>query len=385
MIRKSENHKHTSSYETLDDSETIDRQNLGRGQRSKRLVIGPANHAGQAREWCLAVTRELGIEAASIDSARVPLFRSRHHKNATHILPYHRLTPNAARRLLVHRFLRDATSIAIDGYIPLYGDPKSGNLLEDVRKIERRGQGVVLIAHGSEVRDPTLHMDRLAYSHFRTGDSAWRNTLGNRAARNRTVAAEARVPLLVSTPDLLLDLPNATWLPITVRTDRWTSSAQVLERRKLRVLHVPSARRPSIKGTDHIHPTLKRLAAEGLIDYFTSDFMPRNELRAIVREADIVVDQLLVGSFGVAAVEAMAAGRLVVGNIAPDVRDLIGFNVPIVDATPDSFADVIRQILNNASDYRETAAAGVVYTQSHHSGNRSARILAQALEWHLSP
>ena len=44
--------------------------------------------------------------------------------------------------------------------------------------------------------------------------------------------------------------------------------------------------------------------------------VPHTELVEMVKSADIVVDQLLLGSYGVFACEAMAAGRVTVGHIA---------------------------------------------------------------------
>ncbi len=95
-----------------------------------------------------------------------------------------------------------------------------------------------------------------------------------------------------------------------------------------------------MKGTQLIAPVLERLAERGTIDFRYVEGVAAADMPALYGEADIVLDQFRIGSYGVAACEAMAAGRVVVGHVSPAVRSHVlratGLELPIVEATPDS-------------------------------------------------
>jgi hypothetical protein len=107
--------------------------------------------------------------------------------------------------------------------------------------------------------------------------------------------------------------------------------------------------------------------------------VPHAQVPELVASADVVVDQVMTGSYGVAAVEAMAAGRLVVGNVAPEVRALVPDPVPVVDAPPERLESVLRQILSDPSSYHATAVEGVQFAHRWHDG----RAAALALDTHF--
>ena len=71
-----------------------------------------------------------------------------------------------------------------------------------------------------------------------------------------------------------------------------------------------------------------------------------------------MVDQLLLGSYGVFACEAMAAGRVTVGHVADHVRDLLPTDLPIVEATPDDLSEVIERLVAEREEARKIADAG---------------------------
>src|SRR5947199_333673 len=69
------------------------------------------------------------------------------------------------------------------------------------------------------------------------------------------------------------------------------------------VLHAPSNRRR--KGTDHVIAACEQLP----VDLEIVEGLPHDEARRHFERADIVVDQLNAGWYGVFALEAMALGK----------------------------------------------------------------------------
>ena len=67
-----------------------------------------------------------------------------------------------------------------------------------------------------------------------------------------------------------------------------------------------------MKGTHLIEAPIRALAERGTVDYRGMTGVPAASMPAIIGDTGIVLDQCRLGSYGVAACEAMAAGRVVV-------------------------------------------------------------------------
>ena len=99
------------------------------------------------------------------------------------------------------------------------------------------------------------------------------------------------------------------------------------------ILHAPSSRRR--KGTEHV-----LAACEGLdADLVLVEGLDHREAFERYREADIVVDQLNAGWYGLFAIECMALGKPVVTFLHDEAvrrtEQELGVTVPIVSATKD--------------------------------------------------
>jgi glycosyltransferase involved in cell wall biosynthesis len=221
-------------------------------------------------------------------------------------------------------------------------------------------------------------MARYEYSLFRVANDEWVDRLRALSSLNRGRVSER--PTFVSTPDLLLDAPEAHWLPLAIDVPSWSTRRPALESRVPVVLHLPSRRDPPIKGTQYIDAILRELHVKGRIEYLSPTAAPHSEMWDLVRRSDIVVDQILTGSYGVAAIEAMAAGRLVIGYLFDEVRALMPEPPPIIDATPTSFGTVMDRLLDELDDYRAIAQQGVVFAERWHGGQASADSLSTFLD-----
>jgi hypothetical protein len=351
--------------------------------RSPSLAIGPANYAGQAYHWADALQTHCRVDAHSFAPVAMPFGRRGNgafqfpvHRR----LPHHRTVTSVGRRIRMARVLKGVTHVAIDGFLPVYSRFDRADLEGDVRKLRKRGLKVALIAHGSDIRDPDLHMARYGFSFYRNAPDDWVDTLRRKARTNRELARSLGMDLFVSTPDLLLDAPHATWLPLCVDADQWANREPVLKSSVPRVLHIPSRRNPPIKGTEIIDPILRRLADEGRIDYKSPASANHSRMPDLVRSTDIVVEQILVGSYGVAAVEGMAAGRLVVGFVGSETRARIPDDLPIIDARPADFETVLRSVVANRADYIDIASSGPSFVERWHTGRASSLALERFIK-----
>jgi hypothetical protein len=344
-----------------------------------RLLVAPVNWAGQGRQWARAVQEFLpGVGALNM-AYRLP---------SDFAFPADSVVP-AGVYVLSRRWQRAQFAAVRGGFthvlIEAERQPFGAVLDESVRyqvdRLRRAGIRVAMVCHGSDIRLPRRHAANNPDSPFHRSILAGTAQLEGDVRRNRALLTRLGLPVFVSTPDLLLDVPEATWLPVVIEVDAWATTSAPLTARVPVVAHAPS--RGPIKGSDLVDPILRRLDAEGLVSYRRVEGVPAEQMPGVYRDADIVLDQFRIGDYGVAACEAMAAGRVVIAHVSEHSRGVVlaetGLHLPIVEATADELEGVIRSILTDRARYRRLAATGVEFAREVHSGQRSARLLSEFL------
>lgn len=345
-----------------------------------RLWIAPANFAGQGRAWAQAVQRHLaGVGARNMAVSGRIVFA------ADQLVAPQIYRDIAWQRAQERYVLANYTHVLVESERPVFGTLYGRTCVQDVRRLRAAGVSVALISHGSDLRVPSDHARRHPFSPFAPGAGAGPEVdattakLEAQARRNRELLARFDGPVFVSTPDLLDDAPHAVWCPTVVDPDEWSRDAPVLERPVPRVVHIPS--NGLLKGSAHIDAALAPLAQAGFIDYRRLEGVPRDVLRREYERADIVVDQVAMGLYGVAAIEAMAAGRLVLAYLGEPVRERIraatGLEVPIVEVTPRTLRIRVEEAVADRDAARARAAAGPDYARRVHDGRLSARELGE--------
>jgi len=339
------------------------------------LAIGPVNSAGQADSWARAVDRFSAYDAFSFSHANLPGRRGWSFP-ATRHLPHHRVTPDAVKSVMLRRLLRGVSHVAIDSFASLYHRLDASHVGAEIDRLRTDfpQSAFALVAHGSDLRDPRRHMDRLEESYYRL-DPEWTASLGEVAARNRATVRESGLPLFVSTPDLLLEDVTATWLPVVVDPARFAGAPPPFSRDHVRVLHLPSRRVPPIKGTDLIEPVLRELHAKGEIEFVAPQRVDPAQMPALIASCDMVVEQARSGYYSAHAVEAMAAGRVVIGSLADDVAAVMPEVPPIWRAGSGRVEHVITTALKDRGTARDLAAIGPGFVSRWHDGRMSARVL----------
>jgi glycosyltransferase involved in cell wall biosynthesis len=141
------------------------------------------------------------------------------------------------------------------------------------------------------------------------------------------------------------------------------------------ILHAPSSRRR--KGTEHVIA-----ACEGLdADLVLVEGLHHDEAFERYRDADIVVDQLNAGWYGLFAIECMALGKPVVtflhNKAVERTERELGTPVPIVNATKESLRARLEPLVASAAERRRIGAESRAYVEQVHDIERVAdRLLA---------
>ncbi|WP_152649933.1 hypothetical protein [Demequina globuliformis] len=136
-----------------------------------------------------------------------------------------------------------------------------------------------------------------------------------------------------------------------------------------------------LKRSDAVEEAIAPLVALRAIDYERVSGVAPGDMPSVVAGFDVIIDQFGVGSYGVAACEAMASGRVVVGNVLPSVRDHVrtttGFDVPIVQATLPTLREVLEELVEQDPDARAARSrAGRDFVRAVHNGELAAAAIA---------
>lgn len=358
---------------------TLVREQMG-ASRAPKLGIGPRNGNGQAWAWAQALRRRrsaLSVEvfAAEYSSGRLAM---RHETDVSISLE------DWKRRewqvWWAHRLQSQFSHLLIEQGLTACGWLNGRSFFDDLPPLLRSGLNVGLVFRGSEIRDPAMHAARERWSPFADREDPLTAKLQERFKTSRAMLADFDVPMFVTTLDLLDDVPDATWLPQVLDTDEWVPGLPILERQRPVVLHAPS-RTGQMKGSQWVDEACQLLHDEGAIDYRRLRGVPFADMPGRIRDADIVIDQLALGSYGVLALQAMASERLVIGHVSERVRERLSDPIPVLQAEPPDLRAVLEQALVARDWARDLARSGRDYVLRYHAGQESAdRLLSHLVD-----
>jgi hypothetical protein len=183
--------------------------------------------------------------------------------------------------------------------------------------------------------------------------------------------ADARI---VGSYDALRWVPDAQVVPPGLDLSEYVPPPAE-ERERPVVLHAPSSR--SRKGTEHVVA-----ACEGLdVELDVVEGLRHDEARRRYERADIVVDQLNAGWYGIFALEAMALGKPVLSYLRPEAVEetegALGVDVPIVPVTKETLRERIAELAGSPERRRQIGAASRAYVERVHDADEGAdRLIA---------
>jgi glycosyltransferase involved in cell wall biosynthesis len=186
------------------------------------------------------------------------------------------------------------------------------------------------------------------------------------------LAADAEI---VSSYDAIRWVPEADVILPGVEVANIAPAIPSAEKKRPLIIHAPSSRRR--KGTEHVIAAVEGLDA----DFRLVEGLTHDEAFELYREADLVVDQLNAGWYGVFAIEAMALGKPVVTFLHDEAvrktEEAFGVEVPIVNATKETLTAALRPLVESADERQRVGRASRAYVEEVHDLERMTdRLLA---------
>ena len=346
-----------------------------RNNFKKPILLGATNSAGQANSWAMAL-RKAGRNAQSL---QIVSDENGSWFNADRTIMRSDWKPLEFRKRLFQEITSQNSGVLLESLRPIFALNQPSLFtaqegLNDLLDLKHAGLKVAVVFHGSDIRDQLHHAKMDELSPYRNPiDPAKFEAVRVRADQTRLFARKLnrhRIKHFVTTPDLLHELPDATWLPAVIDIDKFKTTTSIKNTSgPLKVLFLPS--NGWLKSEGLITPVLDKLVKEGLITLVANGAVNNAEMPALVESADVVIDRFD-GVVGVASIEAMAAKRLVIANVAPWIYNRTEVTPPVIHATPVTLEIKLREIASNNFNHQQITDAGFEYVIKWHDGRESA-------------
>lgn len=252
----------------------------------------------------------------------------------------------------------------------------------DLRLIKLLKKPILIEWMGSDIRIPELIFDNNKY--YRKSwneDYTYKEESGERSyfVQNNFAKAGA-IPVL--SPEMMLYLKPGLF-PVKYsymqRADLRNLPPHYpsLTNNNPIIVHTPSAR--AAKGTKYVREAIQSLKQKYELEYIELSEVSREEVLNAIAKADIYIDQLIFGNYGLAAIEAMSMGKPVVSYLMDMMVDVLPQDCPIVNANPDNLSEKLSMLLDNPHLRHETGKQGRAYVEKYHDSDKLAYQLMEIL------
>ncbi|MFD0710906.1 hypothetical protein [Paenibacillus sp. GCM10027626] len=138
-------------------------------------------------------------------------------------------------------------------------------------------------------------------------------------------------------------------------------------------------------GTDDIERAISLLQSNGhKVHYERVESQEKDKLVAKIKQADIVIDQLLHGSYGEVSIMAMSLGKPVLSHLRADLLPKFAPELPVVTTNPANIYRNLKALLEDAGLRAKLGNRGqCFYNEQHHSdaaGNKLMWIYSKEME-----
>jgi glycosyltransferase involved in cell wall biosynthesis len=257
---------------------------------------------------------------------------------------------------------------------PLYSDAK------DVKYAAEKGKKIFVEWVGSDIRNPDYLKSINSYYKFAFENGYEYANLESKdhSFENQNLFAKYGViPLL--TPELSLFVNKSIFrktylLNQRVDVTNFKPIYPVENNSRPLIIHSPTAK--VCKGSNLILPIIEELKKEYQFDFVLLHNISREEVLEIMQKADIFLDQIILGSYGMAAMEAMSFGKPVMCYIMPEVFEAgLSKECPIVNTNPDNLKEELIKLITNPQLRHDIGIKSRKFVEKFHDVEKVSSLL----------
>lgn len=171
--------------------------------------------------------------------------------------------------------------------------------------------------------------------------------------------------IFVSTPDILEWSKDSVWIPNPIDVEHFNvDSSLKKESDEICIVHAPNNR--TVKGTKYVIDAVEKLREKGYkISFELVENKSHDEVIYAFKKADIVVDQLLLGWYGMVSVEAMALGKPVCVFIDEKYDSYLSSDA-LVNTSKEKLVDNLIRLVEDEKLRKDFGRKGRSYVESVH-------------------
>ncbi len=258
----------------------------------------------------------------------------------------------------------------------------TGTLLpnyKDIKLFRFFGKKTMVIFTGCDIRLPEK-VQKYKWNPCRNCTDYYKNFVGCvlETKSQKIKEIENKFDIIVSTEEAAGSLNrnySATLFPVDIEKFKYIGTNP---EKRLKILHAPS--NPEYKGTKYIIDAINRLKLEFDFEFNIIKDVKAEELYLEVVKTDLVIDQMLVGFYGLFTIESMALGKPVICYIREDIKDNSPEEIPVINANPDTLYTVLKEILLSPEKLNSIGRRSREYAEKHHNSKIIAKKYYELLE-----
>lgn len=232
----------------------------------------------------------------------------------------------------------------------------------DLAQLKKYGKKAVMHHWGNDVRFHEQAKERNKYVY--TGDSPANEVMHKKLTAISAIVKDAIVQDY-EVYDYIKDYYERVHvLPIAVNLDH-IPNVEEAENKVPLLIHAPT--NPLFKGTAYFEKVIEQLKENYEFNYVRIEQLNHEKALQMYQKADIILDQVLCGSYGLFSVEAMAMGKPVVTYVRDDLLPTFPEIPPIVNANPDTLYDKIELLIKYPDVRKAYGRQGQRYVEAYHS------------------
>lgn len=250
----------------------------------------------------------------------------------------------------------------------------------DLRWAKKMNKPVFIEWVGSDIRDPEILSEINPYYKmvFNKGYEYREAENGEHKKKVQQMFSEFKArPLLCPEMSLYLNkilFPEHMLLLQRVNISEFVAEFPSDQNFKPLIVHSPSAK--IAKGSNIIIKVIEELKKDFDFEFKLSHDVERDEVLKTISKADIFLDQIIIGSYGMATMEALAYGKPVMCYLMPEVFAAgLPVECPIVNTNPDNLKEQLIKLISNPQLRNAIGRQSRAYAEKYHDVKKVSKQL----------
>lgn len=256
-------------------------------------------------------------------------------------------------------------------------------LNKDLQLLKNNGKKIYYEFHGSDLRDYKKAQKLNPYLQYD-------HSINSKDYEKRTAKiAQFATGIILHDDELIPYLPDnykyifVVPLRVDINRYQYQNNVDIIQNEYIKIVHAPTNRIG--KGSMEIIDIVEQLKKDYLIDLVLVENMTQKEAQEIYKSADIIIDQICIGTYGVFAIEGMALGKPVCTYITDSMVECLPKDLPLVNANKSNLKERLIPLIESSELRNKIGIMGRKYVETYHDYHVIGNYLGEIYKGNVSP